>query len=198
MTVHNLLRIILFPIYAMGFLFEFCRISLGWPRVKLGLALFVIGSGISLLVVQYTPEILATITTRSGKGAPISASEYDANVNTMRTDNKCKWINNLTDTDDNISVWTAHIAATVTGVGCRCIGTCTPTLAQFSLEDRAGTAMTHTTPACATGTSLTTFQAVTDNAASQLAVGDSAIFDVDNNVDPDTDQYEICVTISLD
>lgn len=109
---------------------------------------------------------------------------------------ECAVIENLEDTDDSFEVWMTAYAATVTSVGCRCQGTCT-TPATFTLEDRAGNAMTitGTNPTCATSGNAT-YAAVT--AGNALVAGEGMAFDVTNGVDPETDKYTLCWTYTVD
>lgn len=107
---------------------------------------------------------------------------------------ECVVVENLAAADDNYEIFMANDAITITGIGVHCRGTCT-TGADISLEDRAGNAMTHTTPTHSTGTGNTTFQSVT--AANTLAAGEGLAFDVDNAVSPETDEYTICFTYTI-
>lgn len=102
----------------------------------------------------------------------------------------CVVIEDLKAADDNLEITMLNDAWTVTAVGLHCAGTCT-TGADISLEDRSGNAMTHTVPTHSTGTGNSTFQAVTS--AGGLVAGEGLRFDVDNAVDPETDDYTICV-----
>ncbi len=108
----------------------------------------------------------------------------------------CAVIENLAAADDSFAFYMANDAITVTGVGCNCRGTCT-TAATFTLEDRGGNAMTitGTNPTCAT-TGAATFAAVTT--ANQLTAGEMVAFDVTNAVSPETDEYSLCITYTMD
>ena len=108
----------------------------------------------------------------------------------------CFTIENLAAADDSYAFWMANDAITITGVGCNCRGTCT-TAATFTLEDRGGVAMTitGTNPTCAT-TGAATFAAVT--AGNTLTAGEMAAFDVTNAVSPETDEYALCITYTVD
>ncbi|MGI9298592.1 MAG: hypothetical protein ACR2QC_11955 [Gammaproteobacteria bacterium] len=108
---------------------------------------------------------------------------------------KCAVIEDLAAADDDFEIFMANDPITITGIGCHCRGTCT-TGASLSLEDRAGNAMTHTAPTCSTGTGNSTYQAVT--AANSLVAGEGLRFDVDNAVSPETDEYTICFTFTVD
>lgn len=108
---------------------------------------------------------------------------------------KCAVVENLAAADDNIDIYMPAAASTVVSVGAYCNGTCT-TAASISLEDRAGNAMTHTSPTPATGSSNATFQSVT--AGGSLAAGEGLRFDVDNAVSPETDTYTICFGVRID
>lgn len=105
----------------------------------------------------------------------------------------CSIITDLAAADDNFEFWSAPQATTILSVGCRCRGTCSPTLATFSLEDRGGNAMSITdgTPACAT-TGAIAFKTVT--AGGGLVAGEGLAFDVSNSPNPATDTYTICAT----
>ena len=107
-------------------------------------------------------------------------------------DTKCFTIESLAAADDNMEIFMADDAVTITAIGLHCAGTCT-TGADISLEDRAGNAMTHTVPTHSTGSGNTTFQAVT--AANTLVAGEGLRFDVDNAVSPETDTYLICFKV---
>lgn len=106
----------------------------------------------------------------------------------------CAMYENLAAADVNKMLTMWDDAVTITGVGCYCSGACT-TPAQISLEDLAGNAMTHTVPTCATS-GTATYQSVT--AANSLTAGEPLVFDVDNAVSPETDDYLICVSYSVD
>jgi hypothetical protein len=107
---------------------------------------------------------------------------------------ECVTLENLTAADDNYEFWFDSHAVTITKVGVHCKGTCS-TPAQISLEDRAGNAMTHTTPTVSTGTSNTVFQVVT--AENSLSAGEGLCFDVDNTPNPETDEYTICFSYTV-
>ncbi len=111
------------------------------------------------------------------------------------THTECVVVENLAAADDNYEIWMANDPVTITGIGVHCRGTCT-TGADITLEDRSGNALTHTTPTHSTTTGNTTFQSVT--AANTLVAGEGLAFDVDNAVDPETDEYTICFTYIYD
>jgi hypothetical protein len=104
---------------------------------------------------------------------------------------KCIVIENLAAADDNISFGALAEASTITSVWCNYSGTGT-TVAQISLEDGAGNAMTHTTPTCSAQATVATAQSVT--AGNTLTARELLAFDVDNTVSPETDTYTICVS----
>ena len=106
----------------------------------------------------------------------------------------CMSVENVAAADDNVEWYMANDAITITAVGCHCAGTCT-TAATFAFEDRAGNAMTGS-PTCSTTTSNTTFTAITVGGG--LAAGESIRFDVTNAVSPETDEYLICFTYTVD
>jgi hypothetical protein len=125
-----------------------------------------------------------------------SASNYEwvAVISAVHDRPGCARFEDLAAADDNIELFMADFAVTVTGVSCHCAGTCTPTIATISLEDRAGNGMTHGgAVTCGSGTGDSSFTAVT--AANTLNAGESVVFDVDNTPSPATDDYLICVTV---
>ena len=104
---------------------------------------------------------------------------------------ECQMVQDLAAADDDVEIWMPRVASTINAVSLHCAGTCT-TAATIQLEARStGTAMTGT-PTASTGTSSSTWAAVTDNAVSQLVAGEGLRFDVTNAVDPETDDYTIC------
>lgn len=104
-------------------------------------------------------------------------------------------IENLAAADDNKGLGSVNDAITITGIWCTCNGTCT-TVAQISLEDGSGNAMTHTTPVCTAIGTIPTRQAVT--AGGSLVARESLVFDVDNTPSPETDDYEINWDFTID
>jgi hypothetical protein len=90
----------------------------------------------------------------------------------------------------------ADRAVTVTGIGCRCVGTCSGTLAAFALEDNDGNAMTHSAPTCSTTTTEAAFTAVT--AANGLVEGEGLAFDETATQTQTTNTYTICVRYTTD
>lgn len=130
----------------------------------------------------------------AGRSLTLSGDSVVADAE-LYTDTKCAVIENLAAADDNFEIFMADAAMTITEVGVHCDGTCT-TGANISLEDRSGTAMTHTTPTPSTGSGNTTFQSVT--AANSLVAGEGLRFDVDNAVSPETDTYSICFEFTYD
>jgi len=120
----------------------------------------------------------------------------DGNLTNYDTEVKCAVITDLAAADDNFEFWMADRAVTIKSVGCRCRGTCS-TMATLTLEDRGGNAMTitGTNPTCAT-TGNATYAAVT--AANGLVAGEGIAFDVTNTPNPETDEYTICVTYTVD
>ena len=107
---------------------------------------------------------------------------------------KCTVIENLAAADDNMSFGALPEAATIKSVWCNYAGTGT-TVAQISLEDGAGNAMTHTTPTCTAQATVATAQSIT--AGGSLTARELLVFDVDNAVSPETDTYTICVSYEL-
>jgi len=102
---------------------------------------------------------------------------------------RCVVIENLAAADDNKSLGAFGEAVTITSVGCSYVGTGT-TPAEISLEDGGGNAMTHSVPTCTA--SGTDFVYVPVTASGSLNAGELLRFDVDNSVDPETDEYTIC------
>ena len=107
---------------------------------------------------------------------------------------KCIVVENLAATDDNFFFGSHGQAVTIESVWCQYSGTGT-TVAQISLEDGAGNAMTHTTPVCTAIGTPPTAQAVTAN--NSLTATETLAFDVDNAVAPETDTYQICVQYTV-
>jgi hypothetical protein len=103
---------------------------------------------------------------------------------------------NLANADDNFIFWMADRAVTVTGIGCRCVGTCSGTLAAFALEDNDGNALTHSAPTCSTTTTEAAFTAVT--AANALVEGEGLAFDETSTQTQETNTYTICVRYTTD
>jgi hypothetical protein len=110
----------------------------------------------------------------------------------------CVVIEDLAAGDDSVEFFMPPYNVTVTGVGARCRGTCTPTLATITLEDRGGNAMTiaGTNPTVAT-TGASTFAGVSGAQASLLS-GEGIAFDVTNTPNPATDEYTICIKYTVD
>lgn len=104
-------------------------------------------------------------------------------------DTKCGIFEDLAAADDNFELYMADDAITITQFGCHCRGTCT-TVAELSLEDRAGNAMTQAIPTCSTGTNNSSFAVLSGD--NLLLAGEGLAFDVDNAVSPETDAYSIC------
>lgn len=113
-----------------------------------------------------------------------------ADMRGPKTGQVCVVMVNLSATDDNFEFWQAPYDVTITAVSCRCRGTCAPTMAAVALENRGGTAMTHSAPTCATS-GIAADAAVT--ASNTLAAGNGLAFDVTNTPNPATDTYTICV-----
>lgn len=108
-------------------------------------------------------------------------------------DSRCAFIENLAAGDDNLSLGSFHRATTVTKVWCHFRGTGT-TVAQISLEDGSGNAMTHVTPICTAEGTPPGSQDITAGGA--LSAREIVRFDVDNTPDPATDEYTICILAS--
>lgn len=108
---------------------------------------------------------------------------------------KCYNIEDLAAADDNKALSSFEQAVVVEKVWCHYVGTGT-TVAQISLEDGSGNAMTHTTPTCTAHGTQPTAQSVT--AGGSLVATELVRFDVDNAVDPETDDYTICFSYTID
>jgi hypothetical protein len=102
---------------------------------------------------------------------------------------RCAVVENLAAADDNIPLGSLAYPTTIKNFWCTCSGTCT-TVAQVSLEDGSGNAMTHTTPTCTAIGTIPQPQAIT--AGGGLNAYESVRFDVDNTPSPETDEYELC------
>ncbi len=122
-----------------------------------------------------------------GTGSAIRIIPYTQEV--------CRRIDNVSAADDDIDIWMANEAVTVTEVGCRYRGTGT-TVATFALQDAAGNAMTHSAPTCATTSTAATYQFVT--AAGSLTAGEGLMFDTTNTPSPTTDDYLLCWRYTVD
>ena len=106
-------------------------------------------------------------------------------------------IEDLASTDDNFSMGMLPYAVTVTDVGVHCDGTCSTTLADIDLSDRAGNAMTHGAPTVSVTTGNTTFTSVT--ALNTLAAGEGIEFSVANTPTNDgVDTYTITFCYTVD
>jgi hypothetical protein len=119
----------------------------------------------------------------------------DATSTILSEITKCAVVENLAAADDNMSLGSVFATSTVKKVWCHYKGTGT-TVAQISLEDGSGNAMTHTTPTCTAQGTPPARQTVT--AGGGLNQNELVAFDVDNAVSPETDTYTICVTYEYD
>ncbi len=124
----------------------------------------------------------------STKGQLIYASAATARV-LPYINTRCAVIENLAAADDNLSIGAFGQAATIMTVGCSYVGTGT-VVAQISLEDGGGNAMTHEAPTCTAHGTDFAFRQVT--AGGSLNSGELLRIDVDNAVDPETDDYTVC------
>ena len=128
------------------------------------------------------------VDTSIGQFIYVSGDNTVATVNSRLT--RCAFIENLAADDDGLSLGALGAPATIESVGCSYKGTGT-LVATIALEDGGGNAMTHATPTCkADGTDFT-FTTVT--AANTLNTGELLRFNTTNAVDPETDEYTICV-----
>ncbi|MEQ9618991.1 MAG: hypothetical protein RIG61_07425 [Deltaproteobacteria bacterium] len=149
-----------------------------------------------------------TISTAEVDFDPIEETELDtiSELNTQITDaniltknekfTDCIVIENLAAADDDMLFGSFVSAVTITDIWCNYNGLAPTTVAQVSLEDGAGNAMTHTTPTCSGPGTVATAQSVT--AANTLTAREVLRFDVDNAVSPETDTYMICVGYIID
>ncbi len=105
----------------------------------------------------------------------------------------CKTIEGIDATDDNIELFMSPVGITITGISCFCAGTCSGTIAAFSLDDRGGNIMTiaGTNPTCPTS-GVSTF-AVVSGANASLLSGEGVMFSVDNTPTDTTDTYTLCI-----
>jgi hypothetical protein len=108
---------------------------------------------------------------------------------------RCALIENVGSTDDNVPLGSFVDAVTITSVWCTYTGTGT-TVATFTLEDGSGNAMTHTAPTCTAIGTVPTAQSVT--AAGGLTARESLRFDTTNTPAPTSDDYELCVSYTVD
>jgi hypothetical protein len=123
-----------------------------------------------------------------------AATDLDSNGKLSRKFSWCYKAGDLTATDDDEGMGSKFEAVTITDVWCHYKGTGT-TVAQVSLEDGSGNAMTHTTPTCTAHGTQPSSQSVT--AGGSLVAREVLRFDVDNTPDPTTDDYEICVAYTF-
>ena len=110
-------------------------------------------------------------------------------------DTACAVVEDFAAADDNLPLGSYEVAITLQNVWCTCSGTCS-TVAQTSLEDGSGNAMTHTTPVCTAIGTIPTAQTIT--AGGGLSARESLRVDVDNTPSPETDTYEICWAYTRD
>jgi len=110
------------------------------------------------------------------------------------TSTRCIFVENLAAADDNFSLGSIPQASDIKSLWCQYVGTGT-TVADISLEDGAGNAMTHITPTCTADGTPPTPQYITAGGA--LVAYEKLRFDVDNAVSPETDEYTICVAYKI-
>ena len=159
------------------------------------------GTGITLTDDTLSVDVSQNITTLSnltdngfvktsgGNGTlSVDTSTY---LTEVPTSTKCIVIENLAAADDNMSLGSLFNAVTIYDVWCTYAGTGT-TVAQITLEDGAGNAMTHTAPTCTAQATVPTEQKITAGGA--LTAKELLVFDVDNAVAPETDTYTLCVS----
>ncbi len=130
----------------------------------------------------------------STKGQLVYASDDTVRV-LPYVKNNCAAVENLAAADDNMSIGAFGEAVTIISIGCSYVGTGT-TVAQISLEDGGGNAMTHNAPVCTAHGTNFTYQPVT--AGGGLTSGEILRFDVDNAVSPETDDYTFCYEFTWD
>jgi hypothetical protein len=107
----------------------------------------------------------------------------------------CHTIENLVAADDDMLFESFVLAVTVQTVWCNYKGSAPTTIAEISLEDGAGNAMTHSVPVCAAPGTAATEQAIT--AVASLTAKEVLRFDVDNTPNPATDTYMLCVSYTV-
>lgn len=123
---------------------------------------------------------------------------YGANPNVLDpVQVKCGVVENLLDTDDNISLGMFPQAVTVKSIACSYLGTGT-TPATLTLEDGSGNAMTitGTNPTCVAHGTNASWATVT--AANSLVSGEIVRFDTTNTPAPITDDYTVCISYIID
>ena len=112
------------------------------------------------------------------------------------------FVDQLTSTDDNMPLGEATRAVRIVQVACRYRGSTPTTGPIIALKKGDGTtgftAMTHTTPTCVGPGASLSWQAVTNNAGSNVAAGLQVVFDVTNTPNPDASQgYTIVATFEV-
>ena len=146
------------------------------------------------------PNGMAPIVNAAGEVAQDTTANqllYGATPSVLSPEyHECALITDTAAAADNRDVWMAPFGVTLTSVGCACEGTCTGT-ATFTLEDRGGNAMTitGTNPTCSTSGN-STYAAITAGGA--LVTGEKLNFDVTNTPNPETDEYLLCWTYTVD
>jgi len=109
----------------------------------------------------------------------------------------CVMVENLAAADDNLPLWSPMFAVDLKAAWCECTGTCT-TEADVSFEKDSGGTIT------ALGVSVTCEDTTTGDALTDMtgttAIGalDVLRIDVDNAVSPETDEYSLCWTYTID
>jgi len=109
----------------------------------------------------------------------------------------CITVENLAAADDDYAYFSWPYAVTITGLWCHYRGTGS-TPATITLEDGAGNAMTITDTAATCAASTTTATPKTVTAANGLTAYEMLAFNVTNAVSPETDEYTICVSYTVD
>jgi hypothetical protein len=113
---------------------------------------------------------------------------------------RCVGIEDLAAADDNKSIGMFPYGVTITSVGCSYVGTGS-TPATISLEDGSGNAIsiTNTNPTCVAHGTNATYKTIVGTDADRILVsGEILRMDVTNAVDPETDDYTICYTYTVD
>lgn len=148
-----------------------------------------------------------TVTTSYIDFDPIEETELDtiSELNTQITDatvltksdkqTRCFYAGELAAADDDVLMGSWFVAVTITDVWCNYEGSAPTTVAQISLEDGSGNAMTHTTPTCAAPGTAATAQSV--SAGGGLNARENLRIDVDNTPNPENDNYTICVAFQI-
>ncbi len=104
---------------------------------------------------------------------------------------------NLTAADDDYEFWVAPQTVTLGAATCYCRGTCAPTIATITFQDRAGNAIALASGlTCGSGAADSTYVNFdTADGDRVLVTGEGLRFNVTNTPDPATDEYTISVRL---